>query len=90
MGLSINLFIEMGAKEEHLQGDLQLCLFPREVGNFDLIFITKMRSFCAHRRVNFLNYSQGGGGVQGQRLMSIFALNDYIWLATCQSKIYKK
>ena len=36
----------------------------------------------------------GGGGVQGQGkghgLMSIFAVNDYIWLATCQSKIYKK
>ena len=35
----------------------------------------------------------GRGGVQGQgkgqQLMSIFAVNDYIWLATCQSKIYK-
>ena len=36
----------------------------------------------------------GGGGVQGQgkgqRLTNIFAFNDYIWLATCQSKIFEK
>ena len=40
-----------------------------------------------------INYVLGGGGVQGQAkgqwLMSIFADIDYIWLATCQSKIYK-
>ena len=34
----------------------------------------------------------GTGGVQGQgkgqQLKSTFAVNDYIWLATCQSKIY--
>ena len=36
----------------------------------------------------------GGGGVQGQgkgqQLISIFAVNDYIWLETCQSRIYEK
>ena len=36
----------------------------------------------------------GGGGVQGhgkgQRLMGIKAVDDYIGLATCQSKIYEK
>ena len=36
----------------------------------------------------------GGGGVQGQgkgqRLMSNIAVNDYIWLATCQGRIYEK
>ena len=36
----------------------------------------------------------GGGGVQGQgkgqRLMGIKAVSDYIVLATCQNKIYKK
>ena len=41
-----------------------------------------------------LKVKLGGGGVQGQgkgqRLRSIFAVTDYIWLATCQSKIYKK
>ena len=41
-----------------------------------------------------INYVLGGGGVQGQAkgqwLMSIFADIDYIWLATCQSKIYEK
>ena len=35
----------------------------------------------------------GGGGVQGQgkgqRLMGIKAVDDYIGLATCQSKIYE-
>ena len=36
-----------------------------------------------------------GGGVvlgqgKGQRLMGIKAVNDYIGLATCQSKIYEK
>ena len=39
-------------------------------------------------------YILGGGCVQGrgkgQRLMSIFAVIDYIWLATYQSKIYEK
>ena len=41
-----------------------------------------------------IKFILGGGGVQGQgkgqRLMSIFAGIDYIWLATCQSKIYEK
>ena len=36
----------------------------------------------------------GGGGVQGQvkgqRLMSNIVVNDYIWLATCQGRIYEK
>ena len=36
----------------------------------------------------------GGGGVQGQgkgkRLMGIKAVDDYIGLATCQSRIYEK
>ena len=36
----------------------------------------------------------GGGGVQGQgkgqRLMGIKAVDDYIGLATCQSKIHEK
>ena len=39
-------------------------------------------------------YLLGGGGVQGQgkgqRLMSNIAVNDYIWLATCQGRIYEK
>ena len=39
-------------------------------------------------------YELGGGGVQGQgkgqRLMSNIAVNDYIWLATCQGRIYEK
>ena len=42
----------------------------------------------------FKKIQLGGGAVQGQGqrqlLMSIFAVNDYIWLATCQSKIYEK
>ena len=41
-----------------------------------------------------LSLSLGGGGVQGQgkgqRLMGIKAVSDYIVLATCQNKIYKK
>ena len=36
----------------------------------------------------------GGGGVQGQgegqRLMSNIAVNDYIWWATCQGRIFEK
>ena len=39
-------------------------------------------------------YILGGGGVQGQvkgqRLMSNIVVNDYIWLATCQGRIYEK
>ena len=39
-------------------------------------------------------YKLGGGGVQGQgkgqRLMSNIEVNDYIWLATCQGRIYEK
>ena len=39
-------------------------------------------------------YILGGGGVQGQckgqRLMNIFAVNDYNWWATSYSKVLEK
>ena len=43
----------------------------------------------------YIEYTKlGGDGVQGQgngqRLMSIFVVNDYNWLAKYQSKIYEK
>ena len=47
-----------------------------------------------HGRDETIPIVLGGDGVQGQvkgqRLMSIFVVNDFIWLATCHSKIYKK
>ena len=49
-----------------------------------------------HEQQEFLfqKLQLGGGGVQGQgkgqRLMGIKAVDDYIGLATCQSKIYEK
>ena len=47
-----------------------------------------------HCLCNEVNTILGGGGVQGQgkgqRLMSNIAVNDYIWLATCQGRIYEK
>ena len=50
------------SKGKYLQDDSQSCLFSRGVGVFDLIFLrhflTKMRSFCAHQKGNFLNFSQ--------------------------------
>ena len=56
-----------------------------------LTLVGKFRDFST-RRSN--SHTLGGGGVQGQgkgqRLMSIFAVIDYNWLATCQKKIYKK
>ena len=52
----------MGAKEEDLKCDPKACLFSRGVGNFELIFLshflTKMRSFCAHQKGNFLNFAK--------------------------------
>ena len=43
---------------------------------------------------NRVTLKLGGGGVQGQGkgqwLMSNIAVNDYIWLATCQGRIYEK
>ena len=52
----------MGAKEEDLQCDPKTCLFARGVGIFELIFLshflTKMRTFCAHQKGNFLNFSK--------------------------------
>ena len=48
------------SKGKYLQDDSQSCLFSRGVGVFDLIFLrhflTKMRSFCAHQKGNFLNF----------------------------------
>ena len=50
------------SKGKYLQDDSQSCLFSRGVGVFDLIFLrhflTKMRSFCAHQKGNFLNFSK--------------------------------
>ena len=46
--------------------------------------------------MKIINEKLGGGGVQvqgqgkGQQLMGIIAVNFYIWLVICQSKIYKK
>ena len=64
MRLSINLVFEIGAKENIFrmihnhafsQGGLASLMF-------DLIFLrhflTKMRSFCAHQKGNFLNFSK--------------------------------
>ena len=52
----------MGAKEADLQCDPKACLFSRGVGIFGLIllshFLTEMRSFCAHQKGNFLNFSK--------------------------------
>ena len=52
----------MGAKEEDLWCDPKACLFSRGVGIFGLIFLshflTKMRSFYAHQKGNFLNFSK--------------------------------
>ena len=48
------------SKGKYLQDDSQSCLFSRGVGVFDLIFLrhflTKMRSFCAHQKGNFLRF----------------------------------
>ena len=50
------------SKGKYLQDDSQSCLFSRGVGIFDLIFLrhflTKMRSFCAHQKGNFLNFAK--------------------------------
>ena len=47
-----------------------------------------------NRNSSCVYFVLGGGGVQGQgkgqRLMSNIAVNDYIWLATCQGRIYEK
>ena len=59
MRLSINLFIDMGAKEEHLQGDPQSCLFQRVVGIFYLIFLNNfLTKSCAYQKGNFPNFSK--------------------------------
>ena len=48
--------------KEDLQCDQKACLFPRGLGIFELNFLsqflTKMRSFCAHQKGNFLNFSK--------------------------------
>ena len=52
----------MGAREEDLYCDPNACFHQGGVGIFRLIFLshflTKMRSFCAHQKGNFLNFSK--------------------------------
>ena len=71
------------SKGKYLQDDSQSCLFSRGVGVFDLIFLrhflTKMRSFCAHQKGNFLNFSK----------LTLLLSLDYSWCPQWPIRCYR-
>ena len=70
-------------KGKYLQDDSQSCVFSTGVGVFDLIFLkhflTKMRSFCAHQKGNFLNFSK----------LTLLLSLDYSWCPQWPIKCYR-